>query len=109
MSNIKFRNIIFYHAGGSKILDVSLLQRCGLMYLETSFSLSYWKNSSIENDFNFVIKSLGSHRVIFGSDHPFIEINKALKDHDVFFEKYKIDKKMQEDIYFNNAKKILNL
>ena len=53
----KFRNIIFYHAGGCKILDAFIIAEMWTnVYLETSFSLSYWKKSSIENDLNFVIK-----------------------------------------------------
>lgn len=104
------RNFIFYHAGGMKILEAFLIaEMWENVYLETSFSLSYWKDSSVQNDINFVIKKLGSDRILFGSDHPFIDIDKSIIDHNKFFKKYKISKINKENIYFKNAKKILGL
>ena len=81
--------IVLYHSGGARILEALLL--CEMwpnLYLETSFSLSYWLNSSIELDIAFSIKKLGAHRFMFGSDSPFLSLRKAIDDHLYFFEKH---------------------
>jgi predicted TIM-barrel fold metal-dependent hydrolase len=81
--------IVLYHSGGARILEALLL--CEMwpnLFLETSFSLSYWLNSSIELDIAFSIKKLGAHRFMFGSDSPFISLRKAIDDHLYFFERH---------------------
>lgn len=81
--------ILLYHNGGARALEALLL--CEMwpnLYLETSFSLSYWLGSSVEADLAFSIKKLGARRVMFGSDAPFLPAKVALRDHAVFFEKH---------------------
>jgi predicted TIM-barrel fold metal-dependent hydrolase len=81
--------VILYHNGGARVLEAMLL--CEMwpnLYLETSFSLSYWMNSSVEADLAFAIKKIGPGRVLFGSDAPFVELGASLHDHDVFFSRH---------------------
>jgi predicted TIM-barrel fold metal-dependent hydrolase len=81
--------LVLYHAGGARIIEAFLL--CEMwpnLYLETSFSLSYWLNSSIELDLAFSIRKLGVDRFMFGSDAPFVTVDKALIDHSRFLDRH---------------------
>lgn len=103
-------NVILYHCGGLKINEVMLISEMwDNILLETSFSLSYWKNSSVESDLAFVIKKIGSHRIMFGSDSPFINEDQAIKDHYIFFKKYKFTKKDIDNILFKNANSLIHV
>lgn len=81
--------ILLYHNSGARVLEAMLM--CEMwpnLYLETSFSLSYWLGSSVETDLAFAMKKIGARRVMFGSDAPFLTARVALRDHAVFFEKH---------------------
>ena len=67
--------------------------------METSFSLNYWIGSSVEQDIAFSIKKLGVERWLFGSDAPFIEIERAIKEQLNFFDKWKFSEKEIEKIF----------
>jgi predicted TIM-barrel fold metal-dependent hydrolase len=83
--------VILYHAGGYKITEVLAL--CDMwpnLFIETSFSLSYWMGSSVETDLAFALKKLGASRFMFGSDSPFMALETALRDHQEFFKRHGI-------------------
>ncbi len=82
--------IIFSHCGGLKILDAMLIsENFDNIYFDTSFSLSYWLGSSVEQDLAFVINKIGINRFLFGSDFPFISMKKSIEDHFSFFDRWK--------------------
>lgn len=67
--------IILAHSGGYRIFDaMAVAQSNPNIYLEISYSLLYYQGSSIINDFEFAIKKVGAHRVIYGSDYPEMRI-----------------------------------
>lgn len=99
--------ILLYHNGGARVLEALLL--CEMwpnLYLETSFSLSYWLGSSVETDLAFSIKKLGAKRVMFGSDSPFLPANIALRDHAIFFEKHRFSGEEQSLILGGSARAV---
>jgi len=101
--------IVLYHGGGARILEALLL--CEMwpnLYLETSFSLSYWLNSSIELDIAFSIKKLGAQRFLFGSDSPFIPVKKAIEDHLYFFQKHGFSDTEKDLIMSGSAAKMFS-
>ena len=100
--------IIIVHSGGLKILEAMLLaESFSNIYLDTSFSLFYWKNSNIERDFAYSFKKIGSKKILFGSDHPFVDLDKSIIFHKYFFKKYKFSKYDIENVFYKNAKEIL--
>lgn len=104
-SNFPF---VLYHSGGARILEALLL--CEMwpnLYLETSFSLSYWLNSSVEMDMAFSIRKIGAHRFMFGSDAPFLPLKNAIRDHLIFFEKYGFDDLTRKLILGGSAQNLL--
>jgi predicted TIM-barrel fold metal-dependent hydrolase len=73
--------IIMAHAGGYRLWDAFFIARANPnLYLDFSFSISYFKGSSIEQDLGFVLRELGARRCIFGSDHPEMTLEQALRD-----------------------------
>lgn len=81
--------IVLVHGGGAKVLEAFLIaEMYPHIYFETSFSLPYWIGSTIETDIAFVMKRLGSHRCMFGSDTPFISLEEAFQTHLSFFERH---------------------
>ena len=99
--------IVLYHSGGARILEALLL--CEMwpnLYLETSYSLSYWLNSSVELDLAFSIKKIGAHRFMFGSDSPFLSVKKAVDDHLSFFEKHGFNNAERDLIFGGTAQNI---
>ena len=96
--------IIIVHAGGARIIEAMLLAADKKnVWLDTSFSLVYYKESSIEQDFAYVIKKMNSRKVIFGSDNPYIRFDEALDTHLMFFEKFNFTKTEIENILYNNS------
>ncbi len=80
-------SIVLAHCGGAKILEALLIADSHHnIFLETSFTLSYWNGSSIADDIAFAMKKLGSNRWLYGSDSPFIDFKKAIDDNINFLE-----------------------
>ena len=76
--------IILLHSGGSRCLEAMLLADATKnVFLETSFTLPYYLNSSIERDLAFAYKKLGANKILYGSDFPYISLKESEKS---FFE-----------------------
>ena len=96
------------HSGGALVLDaLSLAMAANNLYLETSLSLDFWQGSSVEKDFAFAFKKLGSERCLYGSDAPFVGLKESLEVANDFFKKYNFAEKDIKNILFNTAAKIL--
>lgn len=100
---------VLYHAGGYKINEVvALCEMWPNLFIETSFSLSYWLGSSVETDLAFAIRKIGADRVLFGSDAPFVALATALRDHEAFFEKHGFGAKERASILGGGATRLLD-
>jgi uncharacterized protein len=100
--------IILLHSGGLRTFEAMLLaEEKKNVFLETSFSLPYYLGSSLESDFAFVYKKLGSHRIIYGSDSPYIQSDESIGIHQNFFEKYRFTDSQNEEIMYSNAINLL--
>lgn len=72
--------LILAHAGGSRVREAFLIaDDAPNVYLDTSFTLSYWRGSSVIDDIAYVVHRLPG-RVFFGSDAPNISLNQAIDD-----------------------------
>jgi predicted TIM-barrel fold metal-dependent hydrolase len=66
--------ILLAHGGGPRILDaVSSADAFSNVYLDTSFSLQYWDQSSLITDYAFGYRKLGADRWLWGSDRPYVD------------------------------------
>jgi len=73
--------IIMAHAGGYKLWDAFFVAKANPnIYLEFSFSISYFKGSALEQDFGFILKKIGAKRCIYGSDHPAVSLSEGFND-----------------------------
>ena len=69
--NVPEARIIMCHAGGFRFLDALAVAKANdNVYFDLSLSLTYFHNTPFEEQFVFVLKSIGAHRLIYGSDHP---------------------------------------
>lgn len=63
--------IIMAHMGGHRVFDAFMIARANKnIYLDISYTLLYYRHSSIEKDIGFIIKKMGAERIVYGSDHP---------------------------------------
>ncbi|HMU82512.1 MAG TPA: amidohydrolase family protein [Leptospiraceae bacterium] len=70
--------IVLLHAGAIRCFEAFLLAEDRLnVFLETSFSLDYLEGSRYIDDFMFIFKRLGSERILYGSDSPFVRMDSA--------------------------------
>lgn len=101
--------IVIIHSGGKRVLDAMLLAaEKKNVYLDTSFSLPYYIGSSIETDMAFAYKTIGTDRVVYGSDFPYLNSDKSEDIHFSFFQKFKFSDKDIEKILYTNAIALLN-
>jgi len=108
--NITKSPIVIVHAGGYRVIEAMLLAADKKnVWLDTSFSLPYYENSSIEKDFAYVIKKLNCERIVFGTDYPYFDFNEALKMHFRFFKKYHFSDLEMERILKHNACLLFNV
>lgn len=102
--------IVIVHSGGLRVMNAMLLAaEKGNVWLDTSFSLPYYIGSSLEQDFAFAYKSIGTDRVIYGSDIPYLNSDQALKTHLDFFEKHNFSSEDVDKIMYKNASRLFGL
>lgn len=102
--------IVIVHAGGYRLIEAMLLASDkNNVWLDTSFSLPYYKNSSIETDFAYVLKRMNCQRIVFGSDHPYLPFKDALDTHLNFFKKHDFKKEDLEKILYRNSLELFNV
>jgi len=100
--------VVLAHSGGLKVLEaVVLALDYKNVYLDISFSIPFWAGSSIEKDFAFAIKKVGSGRCIYGSDTPFIDLNFAKEFTEKFLMNYGFSPQEKENIFYNTANDLL--
>lgn len=101
--------IVIVHGGSCNIIKAMLLALDkNNVWLDTSFSLPYYINSSIEIDFAFVLKKMNSDRIVYGSDHPYVDFEQSLAVHYNFFNKYKFNDIEVEKIMYTNSLSLFN-
>jgi len=107
--NIVTSPIVIIHSGGKRILEVMLLaMEKTNIWLDTSFSLPFYKDSSIEADYAFAYKKIGLNRILYGSDLPYLNSENAFEIHKDFFEKHKFSDNEIEQIFYYNALNLLS-
>ncbi len=63
--------VIVCHAGGWRFLDaLAVAVANDKVFVDISLSLNYFHRTPFEDQFVFVLKQIGAHRVVYGSDHP---------------------------------------
>lgn len=71
--------IILAHVGGYRIWDAFSVARAREnIYLDFSFSPVFFKDSSIEQDLAFVLRTIGAHRCMYGSDYPEVSFEEGI-------------------------------
>jgi len=100
--------IVMSHAGGARILDAMLVAAdAPNVYLDTSYSLPYYLGSSVEGDFAFAMRKLGTGRWVYGSDAPFDELMGALEVTRRFLEVHRFSAREMDDVLYATAAGIL--
>ncbi len=102
--------VVIVHGGGAKIMDAYLIADAfPHVMLDTSFSLYYWLDSPIEDWFVFAMRQLGIERWMFGSDSPFIELEKSVDTHIKFCQKHHFSPQETELLMGGTAARILGV
>ncbi len=94
--------------GGHQIIDFVLLaKRLSNVFFDISYSLLYFRDSSVEKDFFYCFKSLRFENIFFGSDFPDRSIPLTVKLTKDLFKKYKLSLKDQKKLMYLNAEKFI--
>lgn len=63
------------HCGSPRLLEsLMLAKRLANVFLDTSFTLEYFRHSSLVQDMTQILWSMNGQRVMFGSDYPEVSI-----------------------------------
>ena len=79
LRQVKNVPVVLLHSGGARAMQAMLLaESCSNVFLDTSFSVTYYKGSSIESDLAFAYKRIGLGRVLYGSDFPYVSLEDSV-------------------------------
>ena len=96
--------VVILHSGGARCLEAMLIALdCPNVYLETSFSLPFYKGSSVEADFAFAYRKVGVDKILYASDFPYVTVVESLRCIDEFFNKFKFSEAERSAILGDNA------
>lgn len=97
--------LILAHGGMVRVLDTySLMREYENLYMDISFTLPFWKGSSVIQDYAFVLKRLSCERTFYGSDYPYISMEDSIQSFDWFCKEYQFSAKEKEMLLETNFK-----
>ena len=107
ITNNSQKKIILMHGGGPDLLKYYEKFRFNEnVYLDLSYTIHHYKNTSLENDIIFLFKKFDK-RIITGTDYPDIKFKEYYKNLKRLIIKAKISKNKISNILFNNVQKLL--
>lgn len=105
--NTKF---IWAHMGGHKVIDFMMLaKRLPNVYMDCSYSLLYYRGSSVTDDLLYAMKSMRYDRIFYGSDYPDRSLKDSLEQSLVILEQYGVNGEALNKIMYENCESLLNV
>lgn len=102
--------IILAHFGGYKLWDALFVAKAHAnIFVDLSYTLLYFRGSSLERDLEFAVKNLGSHRCIYGSDHPEMELNKTFDASLEVLNRYQLSSRDMDNILGGTISSLISL
>lgn len=102
--------IIMAHMGGHRFLDAMIVALSNKnVYLELSYTLPFFQNSIFEKIIEFVIKKVGAHRVIYGSDHPEMPLKETFERTKEILNKFDLTSRETELIFGGTIRSLINI
>lgn len=96
--------IIWAHMGGHMVIDFLMLaKRLPNVFMDTSYSLLYYRGSSIISDIVYAMHNLNFNRIFYGSDYPDRSIKTTFFESRDLLIEYGIDNKSLNKIFGGNA------
>ena len=97
--------IIVAHMGGHYVLDFMMLaKRIPNLYFDTSYSLLYYRGSSVPQNMIYAMQNMKFDRVFYGSDYPDRTIKDSLDSSLQEFNERSIPVEKIDRIFYQNAK-----
>lgn len=95
---------IWAHMGGHDVIEFMLYaKRLTNVYLDTSYSILYYQESSLCKDFIYAMKSMKFDKIFYGSDYPDRSIENTFDQKLKIFRKYGVSEVQMEKLFFTNA------
>lgn len=96
--------IIWAHMGGQFVINMMMLaKRLPNVYMDCSYSLLYFRGSSIPQDIAYAMSSMRYNKVFYGSDYPDRSIGDSKKLSIQTLQKYGVEGENLKKILYKNA------
>jgi predicted TIM-barrel fold metal-dependent hydrolase len=97
--------IVVAHMGGHHVIDLMMLaKRIPNLYLDTSYSLLYYRGSAIVQNLIYAMHSMRFERIFYGSDYPDRAVGETLIQSKTVFQEYGLSEEQMFRILYQNAK-----
>jgi predicted TIM-barrel fold metal-dependent hydrolase len=96
-------NIIWAHMGGHHVIDFMMLaKRLPNVYMDVSYSLLYYRGSSVPMNMVYAMRSMRFERVFYGSDYPDRPLGDSLRSSLEVLRVYGLDDTELQKLLFTN-------
>jgi len=96
---------IWAHMGGHHVLDMMMLaKRLENVYFDCSFSLLYFRGSSVPQDMVYAMNSMRFERIFYGSDYPDRDVQSSLTESIELLSNLKVTSLQLEKLLYQNFK-----
>jgi predicted TIM-barrel fold metal-dependent hydrolase len=97
--------IVIGHMGGHRVLDFMMLaKRIPNLFFDLSFSLLYYRGSSVCQDIIYAIRSMKGQRIFYGSDYPDRPLGETLAESVAVLQAGGLSPDLMERVLYVNAK-----
>ncbi|QUI70396.1 amidohydrolase family protein [Pseudoalteromonas sp. M8] len=101
-------SFIWAHMGGHKVIDFMMLaKRLPNVFMDCSYSLLYYRGSSVVDDLMYAMKSMRYDRIFYGSDYPDRSLSDSLTQSLEQFKKYNVQGEALEKILVQNFEDLI--
>ena len=100
---------IWAHMGGHQVIDFMMLaKRLENVYFDCSYSLLYFRGSSIPQNMVYAMKSMRFERIFYGSDYPDRTIKESLHSSIDVLDEFGVTDSQKEKLLYSNFKEFMS-